>query len=54
VNALVWRDVGWRPVTAEFATSDGFSSHSDFSHFWRETHGLGLFEGVLIKWGPSK
>lgn len=36
----------------EFARADGFESAEDMLAFWREEHGLGKFEGLLIRWEP--
>jgi|TARA_A100001391_G_scaffold50885_1_gene30973 hypothetical protein len=33
-----------------FAQADGFESLKHFGRFWRLTHGLGRFEGVVIHW----
>jgi hypothetical protein len=37
-----------------FARRDGFADWDDLCDFWSEAHRgeSGLFEGVLIKWGP--
>lgn len=36
----------------DFAQADGFASAEDMHVFWRTEHGLGRFEGVLIRWEP--
>lgn len=40
----------WLVATDEFARADGFTDAADFTRYWRETHGEGFFEGVLIRW----
>lgn len=40
-------------VSDEFAFRDGFNDADDFTRFWRDTHGIGVFRGVLIKWQPQ-
>lgn len=40
----------WNFVSDDFARADGFANAIDFTAYWRETHGDGFFEGVLIKW----
>lgn len=35
-----------------FAQADGFASAADMHAFWLDAHGLGKFEGVLIRWEP--
>jgi hypothetical protein len=35
-----------------FARSDGFVEAADMHAFWLKEHGLGKFEGVLIRWEP--
>lgn len=35
-----------------FARSDGFADAADMHAFWLKEHGLGKFEGVLIRWEP--
>ena len=42
-----------QPVSTEFAQADGFADPDDFTRFWRETHGVGSFVGVLIRWDPD-
>lgn len=37
---------------SEFARSDGFEHWMAMRDFWRETHGVEKFEGVLIQWEP--
>ena len=39
-------------VTPQFAQADGFEGVEDFTRFWFDTHGPGLFEGVVIRWSP--
>lgn len=46
-------DEGLPTYIDEFARADGFSDADDFARFWRDVHGPGLFEGVLIKWTPA-
>lgn len=36
-----------------FARDDGFAHFEDMRDFWRETHGLGYFKGIIIKWEPT-
>jgi hypothetical protein len=36
----------------EFAQADGFDHGEDMHEFWKAEHGLGPFEGVLIRWEP--
>jgi hypothetical protein len=36
----------------DFAMSDGFAHAEDMLEFWKAEHGLGKFEGVLIRWEP--
>jgi len=36
-----------------FARADGFATAADMHAFWLKEHGLGKFEGVLIKWKPQ-
>jgi hypothetical protein len=43
------------PITTEFdrdefARADGFESWEKMGTFWRETHDLDVFTGVLIRW----
>lgn len=38
----------------EFAVSDGFEDMDDFHAFWRDFHGVGFFEGLLIRWGHDE
>ena len=33
-----------------FARDDGFADWSEMRAWWDKTHGIGLFEGVLIRW----
>ncbi|WP_300439376.1 hypothetical protein [uncultured Mameliella sp.] len=47
---LKWR---WQVVDDAFAHSDGFEDERDFRTFWKDAHGEGVFEGVLITWMPS-
>ncbi|MEM9063802.1 MAG: hypothetical protein AAGD13_25385 [Pseudomonadota bacterium] len=42
------------PVDDAFAYADGFLNAAHFAQFWRKTHGLGLFEGKMIKWDPTR
>lgn len=35
------------------ATGRRGSARANMGHFWAEEHGYGLFEGVLIEWGPA-
>lgn len=35
-----------------FARLDGFASGEDMLAFWKEEHGLGRFEGIMIRWRP--
>jgi hypothetical protein len=37
-----------------FAKNDGFDGWSDMAAFWRDTHGLGKFNGRLIEWEPIR
>lgn len=37
----------------DFAQADGFASAEDMHEFWRVEHGLGKFEGVLVRWEES-
>ena len=41
-------------LVKEFANLDGFSSEQDMVEFWKKEHGLGRFEGVLIRWDPIR
>ena len=41
-------------VLDQFAVADGFDDAADFHKFWLEFHGLGLFQGLLIKWTPPE
>jgi hypothetical protein len=39
----------------QFAVADGFGGYRGdplmiFGRFWTETHGIGRFDGVVIKW----
>ena len=63
VNIRIWVPRGLEPavvtrtgrreyVTEEFAAADGFDSAEDFTRFWFDNHGPGVFEGVLITWQP--
>lgn len=36
----------------DFARADGFAGAEDMLDFWKSEHGLGLFDGVLIRWEP--
>jgi hypothetical protein len=36
----------------EFARADGFAGAGDMLEFWKEEHGIGRFDGVLINWKP--
>jgi len=36
----------------ELAQRDGFEGSGDMHEFWKAEHGLGEFNGVLIKWAP--
>ncbi len=36
----------------DFAQVDGFDDAVDMHAFWKAEHGLGKFEGVLIRWEP--
>ena len=38
----------------EFAIEDGFVDGDAMAAFWMDSHGDGLFEGVLIKWFPEE
>lgn len=44
----------WLPGSTvdDFARADGFEHGEDMLAFWLEEHGLGEFNGVLIKWEP--
>lgn len=43
------------PVSPSFAIADGFQDPEDFTRFWREAHGPGLFRGIMIEWSaPSR
>ena len=33
-----------------FAVSDGFEDARDMHAFWLKSHGVGLFEGLIIRW----
>jgi hypothetical protein len=37
----------------DFARADGFASGEDMLAFWQAEHGLGKFDGVLIRWEPE-
>ena len=53
----IWMQVGKDAagfVTDEFARADGFASAEDMHEFWKKEHGLGRFEGVLIRWEPIR
>ena len=53
-TATVSLDAGpMQPVSVAFARADGFADPEDFTRFWRETHGVGSFVGVLISWDPD-
>lgn len=52
-----WRRVGkLRPIVDldRFARDDGFPDFEEMRAFWRDTHGLETFEGVVIKWEPLR
>lgn len=34
----------------DFALADGFTGAEDMLDFWKSEHGLGTFDGVLIRW----
>lgn len=54
-NGIVFLGDGWIRMPGcldAFAESDGFRSWDEMRVFWRETHGLEYFEGVLIRWEP--
>lgn len=36
----------------DFARSDGFADFAEMRRFWREEHGLSVFEGVRVRWEP--
>lgn len=36
----------------DFAQADGFAHAEDMLAFWKENHGLGVFDGILIEWEP--
>ncbi len=36
----------------DFARADGFENADDMHAFWKKEHGLGYFNGVLIRWEP--
>lgn len=36
-----------------FAQADGFHDLEDMRNFWLTTHGLGRFDGVVIRWGAA-
>jgi len=36
----------------DFAQADGFNDCGDMYDFWRQEHGVGYFNGDLIKWEP--
>jgi hypothetical protein len=36
----------------QLARNDGFGSLEDMWLFWRREHGLGVFNGLMIKWEP--
>lgn len=36
----------------KFARDDGFADAHDMLDFWTKEHGLGQFDGFLIKWEP--
>lgn len=35
-----------------FAAADGFADWNEMRQFWQREHGLGKFEGVIIRWEP--
>lgn len=37
-------------IDQDFAVRDGFVTSDDFTSFWFNTHGPGMFEGVVIQW----
>jgi hypothetical protein len=37
---------------AAFARSDGFATVSQMALFWLKEHGVGKFEGIVIRWEP--
>lgn len=41
----------WRPRCQQ-ALADVISARKAMGAFWQKTHGLGLFQGVIIKWEP--
>ena len=43
-------DDEFEEIDDDFARADGFDCAADFTAFWQQEHGLGLFSGVLIKW----
>lgn len=36
----------------DFARADGFANSEDMLAFWQTEHGLGKFEGIMIRWEP--
>lgn len=57
IHPLLW----WTPevdqwVKADdlFAQADGFETVEAMRRFWFQTHGPGIFEGVLIKWRKAE
>lgn len=52
--AAIIRDGVRDYVSEAFAKADGFTSVDDFTRFWFDTHGPGIFEGVLIAWEPPR
>lgn len=47
-------DGNWTRIGDGFAVADGFADAADFSDFWRDTHGVGPFDGVLISWAAPR
>jgi hypothetical protein len=49
---------GWelegRPALDRFARLDGFRGAAEMRRFWREEHGPGVFEGVIVRWDPAE
>jgi hypothetical protein len=37
-----------------FARADGFDHGEDMLAFWKKEHGVGQFQGVLIRWEPIR
>jgi hypothetical protein len=38
----------------DFARRDGFDHAEDMHEFWKKEHGIGPFDGVLIRWEPLR